>query len=247
MSRREQTGIDVVSEGLMMALLRPPAGRDAEFNEWYDTEHAPYRNAVPGFLTARRWRMVPGWNGTGTVDSIRASAEEAEPLHYMAIYDLDELAVLDGPDYLGWREVASDNEWAMLDALTANDRRVYRRTPLPAYANGEDLNICGPYVLAVWWELDDEHRSEFEDWYLGEHLEMLMNVPGTRRIRRFERVDETAPGRYLALHDLESMDVFDHELNVRASRTPWRSRAIVNRRNFTSRLYKLWHRFDSPS
>jgi hypothetical protein len=190
--------------------------------------------------------MVPGWDGTGTIDPQLEAAQLSEPLHYMATYDLDDLAVLDGDDYLSWRDTATEREWEMLGALTANDRRVYRPTPLPSFARGEDLDICGPYMLGVWWEISDEHRAEFEEWYLGEHLRMLMDVPGTRRIRRFERVDADAPGRYFALHDVESLSVFDHPLSAAASRTPWRQRATVHRRDFTTRLYRLWRRFDDP-
>jgi len=247
MRRPEQVGLKVVPQGLLMAMLRPPAGRDTEFNHWYDLEHAPYRNSVPGFLTARRWRMVPGWNGIGTLDPDKAAAESAEPMHYMAIYDLDKVEVLDGTEYLNWRNTASQTEWEMLAALSANDRRVYQPISLPALAHGDDLEICGPYMMAGWWEIDEEHRPKFEEWYLQEHLPLLMQVPGTRRIRRFERIDEVAPGRYLALHDVESLDVFDHPLTAEAASTPWRSKATHYRSGFTTRLYKLWRRFDDPS
>jgi hypothetical protein len=59
-------------------------------------------------------------------------------------------------------------------------------------------------------------------------------------------VDADAPGRYFALHDVESLSVFDHPLSAAASRTPWRQRATVHRRDFTTRLYRLWRRFDDP-
>jgi hypothetical protein len=240
--RPEQVGVEVVPEGLLMAMLRPPVGRDAEFNDWYDTEHAPARNDVPGFLTARRWRVVPGWDGGDTVDPAKAAVEEAEPLRYMATFDLDELEVLDGADYLGLREKASQRERELNAAFTENDRRVYRPAPLPAVANGDDLNICGPYMLATWWETDGDARPEPAKPDFLEHVNLAMGVEGLRRIRLFERVDAPGPGRYAALYDLDSLAVFRHD----GGAPPWLASATDHQPSATKRLYALWCRFDQP-
>ncbi len=48
------------ANALMMAMMEPPAGMEDEFNDWYDTEHLPERNAVPGFLAGHRWRCLHG-------------------------------------------------------------------------------------------------------------------------------------------------------------------------------------------
>lgn len=242
MRRPEQVSVTVVPRGLMMAMLRPPAGQDREFNDWYDTEHAPARNDVPGFLTARRWRVVPGWDGGDVVDPAKAAAEEAEPLRYMATFDLDELEVLDGPDYLGLREKASQRERELNEAFTENDRRVYRPSPLPAAAKGEDLDICGPYLLATWWEPDGDPRPEAEKHYFVEHVDLAMSVDGVRRVRLFERVDAAGPGHYTALYDVESLSVFRSD----AGALPWLASATDHQRSATKRLYKLWRRFDPP-
>jgi hypothetical protein len=69
--------------GLIFAQLDMDAGVEPEFNDWYDTEHIPERLAIPGFVTARR-------------------AERAAPApRYIALYDLDSLAVLANDAYLG--------------------------------------------------------------------------------------------------------------------------------------------------
>lgn len=230
----------------MIAMLQPPAGRDADFNDWYDTEHAPARWSVPGFLTARRWHEVPGWTGTGTLGEAAAAETSRQPRRYLAYYDLDDPAVLDGTDYLGLRDVASDDEWTMLAALTSNDRRVYTPLELPAVSNATDLDVCGPYLMTTWWEVSDgPDREALHEWYVGEHLPMLMRVPGWRRIRLFQRA-EPGPGRFFAMHDIASLDAFDTPEHSAAGDTPWRTRATANRTGFTRRLYGLWHRFDPP-
>src|SRR5260370_5624702 len=52
-----------------------------EFNDWYDTEHIPARQRVPGFLTLQRWIGADN------------------PRQSVATYDLDSLSVLQGPRY----------------------------------------------------------------------------------------------------------------------------------------------------
>ncbi len=59
---------------------------DAEFNEWYNTEHLPQLGAVPGVLCARRYR------GTGAVQ------------RYMAMYHL---ANPDVPNSAAWKNAAN--------------------------------------------------------------------------------------------------------------------------------------------
>jgi len=55
---------------LLMVAMEPPAALEEEFNDWYDTEHAPQRLALPGFISASRWVCIEGWP------------------RWMAIYDL---------------------------------------------------------------------------------------------------------------------------------------------------------------
>lgn len=53
-----------------------------EFHDWYDTEHIPERQCVPGFLDCRRWLESDG-----------------RPVH-VATYDLASIDVLRSPEYL---------------------------------------------------------------------------------------------------------------------------------------------------
>lgn len=69
------------SRGLLLAMMEPPAAMEEEFQDWYDTEHFPEREALKGFLTARRFICVEGWP------------------RYLTLYDLHDVSVLHGPDY----------------------------------------------------------------------------------------------------------------------------------------------------
>lgn len=42
---------------IQVVLSNPAAGREDEFNEWYDTVHIPELLAVPGMLSATRYAL----------------------------------------------------------------------------------------------------------------------------------------------------------------------------------------------
>ena len=67
--------------GLLLAMMEPPPALTDEFNEWYDTEHIPQRAAIDGFHSTLRFVCNEGWP------------------RFLAIYDLESLAVLDQPAY----------------------------------------------------------------------------------------------------------------------------------------------------
>ena len=46
--------------GLLVNAMNIAPAFEAEFNEWYDTEHIPALSAVPGVLAARRFRGTSG-------------------------------------------------------------------------------------------------------------------------------------------------------------------------------------------
>jgi len=50
---------------VFMALTNVKAGREADFTEWYDTEHVPDVVAVNSYQSARRFRLVGTVGGPG--------------------------------------------------------------------------------------------------------------------------------------------------------------------------------------
>lgn len=48
----------VGTSALWIVLTNPVAGREAEYNEWYDGRHVRDTLAIPGFLSARRYRVT---------------------------------------------------------------------------------------------------------------------------------------------------------------------------------------------
>ena len=85
-------GDKVAPEGavaILLVAMNPAPEHEAEFNEWYNTEHIPALGSVPGVLCARRYR------GTGATQ------------RYVALYHLGSPDVVHSA---AWRE-AADTPW----------------------------------------------------------------------------------------------------------------------------------------
>src|ERR1700680_1139802 len=113
-----------MAKGALIAAMDFSSVTSDEFNDWYDREHIPERQRVPGFLTLQRW----------------IGAEN--PRQSVATYDLESVAVLQSP---GYRAVGGENLSPVSKRLTARVHRLLRnegeqtprgKKPPPANAGG---------------------------------------------------------------------------------------------------------------
>lgn len=219
----------IVSPGLLVVRSSAPLELQDEYNHWYDNEHVAARIRLAGWLTARRYVAVD------------------DDESFMAYYDLEDLALLSTPKYISMRDQRPDNEQRILEKLPPLDRRVYRKLRFDQNygMNADtDLNVCGNYLLCVWWQPNPENVDEFQDWYNNEHIPMLSNAPGWLRSRRFELVEGNGPA-FLAMHDVESLAFCNQAEYLNAISTPFREKFVANRIGFERIFYKLLRRFDS--
>jgi hypothetical protein len=157
-----------------------------EFNDWYDTEHLPERQRVPGFLTAQRWIGADN------------------PRQSVATYDLDSLAVLQGP---GYRAIGGENLSPWSKRVTAKVERLLRyegEQILPGDAVAPS-NAGG--LLLVGMTPGSDVEAAFNTWYDKEHVPALAKVPGVLSARRF-RTSGSGP-KYIALYHLTAPGVVD--------------------------------------
>jgi len=202
---------------LLLVFMNPPADDLSAWNAWYDDEHVPNRLATPGILSGARYSAV--W--------------DAGP-RYMAIYDLAGLETLQTPDYKRLGAERSEREKAQIARTPMVDRRILRvvhgapATPEPA-----------AYQLSVAMDPATGADADYLAWYADEHIPMLLEVPGWRRVRVFEQVDGSGP-RFMALHELDSPAVFDAEAYKKATSTPWRNRVVEG---VTRRERSLFRRY----
>lgn len=98
--------------GLLMVVVEVdpdhPEHED-ELNRWYDTEHVPDKLATPGFRSARRFR------------------DTENPGRYLALYELDDPALVTSPEYMA-QEMTP---WAkvVMATWTSLDRSVWEELP----------------------------------------------------------------------------------------------------------------------
>src|SRR5947207_13050291 len=77
-----------MAKGILIATMNIGGAAEDEFHDWYDTEHLPERQRVPGFLLCQRW--------IGAQD----------PKISVATYDLDTSGVFESP---GYRAIGGEN------------------------------------------------------------------------------------------------------------------------------------------
>jgi hypothetical protein len=169
--------------GLLAVMIGVDPTREDELNRWYDEEHVPERVTCPGFLNARRFTSVQG-----------------EP-RYLALYDLESPAVLQGAAY---KRIAARTPWTERLSVHFKPivRNVYAESRRPVTTGARP---SGKGLLLVAIDVDPRHEAELDRWYDEEHIAERMAIPGFLRARRFVAL-EGGP-KYLALYDLESPEV----------------------------------------
>ena len=93
---------------MLVAMVSTDLRDEREFNDWYDNEHIQERLACPGFIGARRYRLVEG-----------------DSPSYLTLYELTDVGALSTPEYLGLAAAGSDRTKAMTSHIIERVRIVY--------------------------------------------------------------------------------------------------------------------------
>jgi len=184
--------------GLLVAGFNFSNAAADEFNAWYDTEHIPERERVPGFINAQRW----------------LGAED--PQISIATYDLESLDVLKTQPYTS---IAGANLSPWSKRVTGKCQRICRfeaEQILPGRQAGP-ANAGGMMMFAM--NVAPEAEADFNAWYVEEHVPRLAAVPGCLTARRFRMSGGTH--RYVAIYHLESPAVCSSPAWREAADTPW--------------------------
>ena len=177
-----------MAKGILVAAMDFSNVAEDEFNDWYDTEHVPERQRVPGFLVCQRW------------------IGSENPKHSLATYDLESVSVLQGA---GYRAIGGENLSPWSKRVTGRVQRLMRfegdqilpgDKVAPEGAGGLLLVGMTP-ALGV--------ETAFNAWYDNEHVPALARVPGVLSARRFRTAASGAGPTYVALYHLTSPAVVD--------------------------------------
>ena len=107
---------------LFIASMDVEPGKEALFNEVYDTEHVPMLLKVPGVLSVRRAVSVPLTMFIG--GEKKTIVAEGEP-RYSAYYELESAEVLTSD---AWAKAVEAGRWpAQVRPYTRNRRHVLRK------------------------------------------------------------------------------------------------------------------------
>jgi hypothetical protein len=194
-------------KGTLIAAMNIGRAAEDEFHDWYDTEHLPERQRVPGFLACERWIGA---------DDRRIS---------LATYDLESVKVLQSPGYLA---IGGENLSPWSKRVTGQVDRLMRfegdqilpgeQLP-PAKAGGLLLNAMN---------IAPELEAEFNEWYDKEHIPALAAVAGVLAARRFRG---TGNRKYVALYHLAAPEVVESAEWKQARQSEWTSRLQPNFRD----------------
>jgi hypothetical protein len=196
------------------------AARD-EFHDWYDTEHVPERQRVPGFINAQRW--------VGADD----------PSISIATYDLESLDVLKTPAYTS---IAGANLSPWSKRVIGMVERICRfeAEQLSPGRQAASAEAAGMMVFAM--NVMPGAEADFNAWYDDEHVPRLAAVPGCLTARRFKASGGTH--KYVAVYHLESPEVCSSKAWREAADTPWTLRI---RPHTSDRLRVVLRRYERES
>ena len=210
-----------MAKGTLIAAMRIAQVAEDEFHDWYDTEHLPERQRLPGFLVCERW--------LGAEDHLVS----------VATYDLDSVAVLQGAAY---RAIGGENLSPWSKRVTARVDRLMRfegdqilpgdQLP-PSSAGGLLLNAMN---------IAPELEAEFNEWYDKEHIPALAAVPGVLGARRFRGTSGNR--KYVALYHLAEPSVVESAEWKTARQSDWTSRLQPH---FRDHLRLVLRRYTRPS
>lgn len=186
------------AQGLITVWLDVPPEREEEFNDWYDREHLAQVVAVPGFVSARRYRV------------------DDAPLKYLAWYDTADETVEAGADFQGI--VDKPTPWSQRMRRFYGDKRERMSFRLMRDVGREPAEDT-PWLYIVHTDIPDDIVDEYNEWYDKEHLPRLVTVPGVIRARRYNATSG-AP-RYLTAYELTDPNAFESPEGLQARKTPW--------------------------
>ncbi|MBL4721638.1 MAG: hypothetical protein JKY20_10965 [Alphaproteobacteria bacterium] len=191
-----------------------------EFHDWYDLEHIPEREAVPGFGVCERW------------------IGDTDPTFAVATYDLDTIDVLQSDAY---KAIAYDNLSVWSKRVTSMCTRLLRFDGTQINPGDESVPAGAGGLLVNAMNVTPEAEDDFNAWYDEEHLPALLAVPGTLTAMRYRSaVEGEGVRRYVAIYFLESPDVARSDAWKAAVDTPWSARV---RPHFRDHLRILTRRY----
>lgn len=186
------------SQGLITVWLDVPEAREDEFNDWYNLEHLSQVVSLPGFVSARRYKV------------------DDAPLKYLAWYDTVDETIEAAADFQGI--VRNPTPWSQRMRSLYGEKRERMNFRLMRDV-GRVPEQDTPWLYIVHTDIPDDIVDEYNEWYDAEHLPRLVTVPGVVRARRYNAASGNP--RYLTAYELTDPNAFESPEGLKARKTPW--------------------------
>jgi hypothetical protein len=150
---------------LLLVMMTPAEGGDAEYNDWANTEHLPERRRVAGFRTALRFM------------------NKASSPRYLNIYDVDDIAVLRSPAYVAISG-KNNSPWTKRILAGATARWRFEGSRIGSVADGSLTGAREPIaeLLLIRWRGVPE---ECDETIVSTLQRTVRNSPGLVQLRVF--------------------------------------------------------------
>ncbi len=96
---------------VLVVMMDVDPEHEEEFNRWYDDEHLPERLEIPGYVSARRFKLQ---DGEGV-------------LKYLCIWELEDGSPLESEEYKAQRERPSELRDRALSYVKQRARGLYKQ------------------------------------------------------------------------------------------------------------------------
>ena len=154
--------------GLMMVWCEVPADVEAEFNQWYNTEHLQELLSVPGVLNAARYE-----------------ATSSGPKH-LAMYELESVAVINTDAFTNRPPTPWGQKVGPRAVATTLINNVYQMIHPAGLSDGLANADMSPALQIGRMDVPAENDAEWNDWYSGVYVPNYEKVPGCIRGRRWK-------------------------------------------------------------
>ncbi|KAJ4985204.1 putative alpha/beta hydrolase [Stagonosporopsis vannaccii] len=188
--------------GLLHVTMQPHSSlHPAQFHDWYNNEHGPWRLRYPFFLNGFRYRAT----------DLPASHGSKELPEWVAIYDVVDMSEMLKAPYTDLRKkpMQSQREMDTMSQIHV-DRRFFDLVATKVGSGFQklehaDLEGKGNSMVAISFVLHPGKEDEWKQWNKDIHLPAVEALPGWTRTRHFETatVDTRPEHEILFLHEFE--------------------------------------------
>ncbi len=110
-NREKEYPVQHIGGTVLVVMMDVDPEHEEEFNRWYDDEHLPERLEIPGYVSARRFKLQ---DGEGV-------------LKYLCIWELEDGSPLESEEYKAQRERPSELRDRALSYVKQRARGLYQQ------------------------------------------------------------------------------------------------------------------------